>query len=93
MLNIQVCTTVINHVSLSAYRRGGEGKKERKRKGRREEGGGGGGRGGEGRERGERGEDGHKYHISVLSLFLCFALCIKFHRKEKKGEGEIKRRE
>ena len=41
MANLQVCTTVINHVSLSVYRRGGEGKKERiergeeKREGRR----------------------------------------------------------
>ena len=26
---------------------------------------------------------GHKYYISVLLLFLCFALCIKFHRKKK----------
>ena len=26
---------------------------------------------------------GRMYHISVLSLFMCFALCIKFHRKKK----------
>ena len=50
---MQVCTTVINHVSLSTYRRGGEGKKKKgiEREEERREGRGGGGGGRRGRER------------------------------------------